>query len=79
MKFVLFQNSNTQRITVNIQEDNTVLFSKEFRKSTLEEWKIGKGITVPINHIVFLGKLLSCNDKEELKTMIKTYEIIEGE
>ena len=47
MKFVLFSNSNTQRVTVKLQGD-TVLIAKDWRKSSKEEWTTGKGITIPL-------------------------------
>ena len=60
MKFVIFQSSNTQRVTANIHEqENEVLLNKEFRKSSDEDWKIGKGITLPKNKLILLGNYLS--------------------
>lgn len=69
MKFVIFQSSNTQRVTVNIQE-NEVLLNKEFRKSSDEDWKIGKGITLPKDKLVLLGDILSgkVTDLSDLET-----------
>lgn len=69
MKFVIFQSSNTQRVTVNIQE-NEVLLNKEFRKSSEEDWRIGKGITLPKDKLVLLGDILSgkVTDLSDLET-----------
>lgn len=58
MKLVLFQSSNTQRVTVSIQDDE-VLLTKEFRKSSEDDWKIGKGLTLPKDRLVLLGDILS--------------------
>ena len=76
MKFVLVSNSNTQRVTAKI-EDTSVLLTKEYRKSEEEPWKIGKGITIPVDKLIFLGNLLEFNDEEIISRRLTGYEVIE--
>lgn len=76
MKFVLSQNSNTQRITAKLQQGNTVLLNKEFRKSVKDEWKVGKGITVDVDRLIFLSRILN-HKGEELDKLLSSCEIIE--
>lgn len=78
MKFVLFQNSNTQRISVTVTNDS-VLISKEFRKSQKDNWNIGKGITLPAERISYLDKVLACKDESELNGLLESVEIIKEE
>ena len=65
MTFILFQSSNTQRVTVSVQGDK-VLLNKEFRKSSEEDWKIGKGILLPRDKVTVLEDFL--NKRQELPT-----------
>lgn len=67
MKLILHNNSSTQRITalVNRDEQNTLL-SKEYRKTSKDEWKVGKGMTVPNSQLIKLGKVLSGESSGEL-------------
>lgn len=76
MKFVLSQNSNTQRITAKLQKDNTVLLNKEFRKNIDDEWKVGKGITVGVDRLIFLSEILK-HKGEVLNALLSSCEIIE--
>lgn len=79
MKFVLFTNSDTQRVTAQIQP-TSVLITKEYRKSVTEDWKVGKGITIPVEKLVFLGKLLESKHNEtEFIRLLSDYEIIREE
>lgn len=77
MKIVLFQSSNTQRVTADIK-GNEVLLTKEWRKSSNEiEWNTGKGITLPRNSLITLGELLSCKSSSELKSLLSQNNIEE--
>ncbi len=80
MKFVLFSNSNTQRVTVKLQGD-TVLIAKDWRKSSKEEWTTGKGITIPTGHLLNLIKVLACKSEDELNSLLAEnhYEVLKEE
>lgn len=58
MKFVLENNSNTQRVTVTLFDDGNICINKEFRKSVHSEWIVGKGVRVSKDKAIFLGKVL---------------------
>lgn len=70
-KFVLFSASRTQRVTVEGQENDMILISKEWRHSPEEEWRTGKGIQFPIDSLIYLGELLKDNKP---KNMLNDYE-----
>lgn len=75
---VLFVNSNTQRVTAEVNEDeNWVLLSKEWRKTSEDDWNIGKGIKFQTSHLVNLGKILSCRDESQLNKMLSDYELLQ--
>lgn len=78
-KFVLFQNSGTQRVTVQIQEDNSVLVSKEWKKQVEDVWIVGKGIVFPQNELVSLGEILSCENSLELDDLLAKYKEVKDE
>ena len=75
MKFVLFASSNTQRVTAQVNE-TSVLLTKEYRKSTEEDWKIGKGITISTSELIFLGNLLRCESEDEFYRLLTGYEVL---
>ena len=56
-KFVLFSNSNTQRVAVEVNGDS-LLLSKEWRRTAQDEWKTGKGIEIPKQQLIKLIKIL---------------------
>lgn len=82
-KFVLFQNSDTQRVTVqteDTQETKTVLISKEWKKHKSDtEWIVGKGITFPQSELVSLGEILGCKSSPELDNLLSKYKVVESE
>lgn len=75
-RFVLFTRSNTQRVVVEIHE-TSVLITKEWRKSSQDDWVMGKGITIPSCHLVNLGEILKCQDELELDNMLSNYELLQ--
>ncbi len=76
MRIVLFQNSSTQRVSVQ-QNGSTVLITKDWKKSASDEnWITGKGITLPVEHIISLGEILSCKDSEELEHLLSKYTVL---
>lgn len=76
IRFILFENSDTQRVTAKV-DGGCVLISKEWRKSSNDEWTIGKGITCPINHLINLGKILDCHNEQELQDLLSGYEVLQ--
>lgn len=76
IQFILFENSDTQRVTAKV-DNGCVLISKEWRKSSNDEWMLGKGITCPINHIINLGKILNCHNEQELRNLLSDYEVLQ--
>lgn len=83
MKFVLCQNSNTQRVSVQYDqgtENSGVLLSKDWKKSAKDkEWNIGKGMTIPKDRLINLGRILESHDEQQLDSLLKPYEILEKE
>lgn len=73
-KYLLFKTSNTQRVVAEIQDDNTILLSKEWRKNETDEWILGKGISFPKECIIDLGEILSCTDEKRLDELTKDYK-----
>lgn len=74
VKFVLAVNSSTQRITAKITE-TSVLLNKEYRKSSTDDWKVGKGITVSQESLLFLAELLKTGSDE----LLAGYEVLKEE
>ena len=71
MKFVLLQSSNTQRVTATINnQDNTVILNKEYRRSSKELWKVGKGIKLSFESVLRLSDLLNSSDEETIYNLI---------
>ena len=58
VKLLLFQSTNTQRITLTKNENGSWLISKEWRHNANEPWVQGKGITIPQRYVQSLGELL---------------------
>lgn len=58
MKIVLFQSSDTQRVAINIEKENSILISKEWRKNTNDDWKLGKSIEIPHDKLESVQKVL---------------------
>lgn len=83
MKFVLCQNSNTQRVSVQYDqgtENSGVLLSKDWKKSAKDkEWNIGKGMTIPKDHLINLGRILESHDEQQLDSLLKPYKVLEKE
>lgn len=74
MKSLLLYNlSDTQRVVATL-EPNDILFTKQWRKSEVEPWRVGKGVRVPNNHVIKLGKILSSNDEVERDSYLSEYE-----
>lgn len=73
IRFVLFTRSNTQRVVAEIHEDS-VLITKEWRRTDQDDWLMGKGITIPSHHLINLGNILKCQDKQKLDNMLSHYE-----
>ena len=73
-RFVLFENSSTQRVSVQINDNGDVLISKDWRKTLDSEWMQGKGISLPKQHADDLGELLTCKDNEKLNSLLSKYQ-----
>lgn len=73
------KNSNTQRVAVLINDDNTVLINKEWRKTPEELWNVGKGLLLPKDKLVTLGNLLNCESEQELSQLLHMVGIEEEE
>lgn len=62
MKQVIFQASNTQRVTAESYTDGSWLLSKEWRKQSGDDWIQGKGIYFPVINgqpsVIKLGQIL---------------------
>lgn len=63
-RFILHQNTDTQRVSVSLGEETT-LVSKDWRKSAGSEWTTGKGITISNECLILLGKILSSTKQEQ--------------
>lgn len=80
MKFVLHQNSNTQRISVHYKhgtDHKNVLLSKDWKKSFKDKvWNVGKGILVPKDKLIKLGRILETEleTKQQLDTLLSDLE-----
>ena len=57
--YLIYAPSATQRLVAQQNEDGSWLLSKEWRKSANEEWKQGKGISLPIVAGISTAKLLA--------------------
>lgn len=60
-KKVLVNLSNTQRVVleqVSIKNEDRVLFGKEYRRTTDDDWIPSKGITIPVDSIPRLTEML---------------------
>lgn len=73
-RFVLFENSSTQRVSVQINDNGDVLISKDWRKTPDGEWIQGKGINIPKQYSDDLGELLTCKDNEKLNSLLSKYQ-----
>lgn len=73
-RLVLFENSNTQRVSVQINDNGSVLISKDWRKTPDGEWMQGKGINIPQKYLDDLGELLTCRDNEKLNILLSKYQ-----
>ena len=59
MKIILFERTQTQRVVVNLEPNKeSVLISKEWRKTTDEDWRIGKSIEIPSSELKRTSELL---------------------
>lgn len=59
MKLVLFENSTTQRVTINTESGKeSVLMSKEWRKSSKDDWILGKSIEIPYKELWNISRVL---------------------
>lgn len=58
MRIILFQKSETQRVSLKSHTPNSILISKEWRKTKKDIWNTGKGIEIPINQIPNLKRKL---------------------
>ena len=56
MKILLFQTSDTQRVTITKNEDGSWLLSKEWRHNNQEPWILGKGVLLPKQQVKAIGK-----------------------
>ena len=81
MKFVLFERSSTQRISVQVKDNEDILLNKEYRKSVNEDWRVGKGILIPEDKLVFLGELLKLKnlDKEAYERALSEQQVLKEE
>ena len=79
MSFVLFYNSATQRVAVrtNYPDEGKILVSKEWRKTSNDGWRIGKGIVFHEKDLVSLGDILKCCDDNKLNNLLSNYELIQ--
>lgn len=77
-KFVLQTNTDTQRITVELGK-NSSLVSKQWRKSTGDKWVTGKGITIPNEKLVALGRIVGCQDEQQKNTLLSQFEQVREE
>lgn len=73
-RFVLHTKSSTQRIVVEIQDSANVLLTKEWRKTSQDEWMMGKGMTIPIIRLVELGQILEQIGTVEGDKLLSNYE-----
>lgn len=76
-RFVLCTKSSTQRIVVEIQDSSTILLTKEWRRTSHDEWVMGKGITIPITHLIELGKVLSQFGTVDENQLLSGYELLQ--
>lgn len=72
-KFVLQPNTDTQRVTVELGE-HTSLVSKEWRKSTDDNWVTGKGIRISNERLQQLGEIVGCQDEQQRNTLLSQFE-----
>lgn len=73
-RLVLFENSSTQRVSVQINDNGDVLISKDWRKTPDGEWMQGEGINIPKQYLDDLGELLTCKDNEKLNSLLSKYQ-----
>ena len=76
MKIVLFQSSDTQRVAINIEKKDSLLISKEWRRNTNEDWKIGKSIEIPHDKLESVQKVLS--EVNNYQGKANTEELVEN-
>ena len=73
-RFVLFENSNTQRVSIQINDNGDMLLSKDWRRTPNCKWIQGKGINIPKQYLSDLGELLTCENGEKLNNLINKYQ-----
>ena len=77
MKILLFQTSDTQRVTITKNEDGSWLLSKEWRHNNQEPWILGKGVLLPKQHVKAIGSLLETGYLSD--DLVDCFSYIEGD
>ena len=71
---VLYNLSDTQRVVATL-EDGSVLLSKEWRKSPVDTWTIGKGGRIKNRNLIDLSDAIITKDE----SVLSEYEKATGE